>query len=199
MNWPPRVAQEQRLRQVADRLARQPDAVDLRYERASLLRALGRFEPAKQDYLDIIRRVPDHFGALNDFGTLLFENGYRSAARTAYREAVRRHPANAIGHVNLANLLLADGDLVAAREHYEIVLAIDPAERHAHRGLADALARARHHRDAAYRGGCITTLPYRGAQAPVPILLLVSAFDGNIPTGGLLDDRVFLTSVVVTD
>jgi glutathione synthase/RimK-type ligase-like ATP-grasp enzyme len=203
--WLPRLTQETRLRQVTDRLARQPDALDARFERASLLRALGQFEPAKQEYLDVLRRAPHHFGALNDLGTLLFERGFRSAARTAYRQAVLHHPANPIGHINLANLLLAAGELVAAQAHYEVALRIDPDDTHANRGIANLLAQAgdhagaARHRDKTYRGKFITTLPYRGAQAPVPILLLVSASDGNIPTGQLLDDRVFLTSVLVAE
>jgi Tetratricopeptide repeat len=203
--WLPRLAQESRLRHATGRLAREPDAVDARFERASLLRALGQFEPAKQEYLDILSRAPSHFGALNDLGTLLFEHGFRSAGRTAYLQAVRHHPANSMGHVNLANLLLAAGEPAAAREHYEAALEIDPEDAHAHRGIANLLAQtgdhadATRHRDKAYRGRFITTLPYRGAQAPVPILLLVCAADGNIPTGHLLDDRVFLTSVLVAE
>lgn len=203
--WLPRLTQEARLRRATDRLAGQPDDIDLRFERASLLRALGRFEPAKQEYLDLLRRVPSHFGALNDLGTLLFEHGFGSAARLTYAEAVRHHPDNPIAHVNLANLLVAAGELVAAREHYEAALRIDPDHPHAHRGMANVLAhigdhaRAGRHRDAAYRGRFITTLPYRGTQPPLPILLLVSALDGNVPTRQFLDDRVFLTSVVVAE
>jgi glutathione synthase/RimK-type ligase-like ATP-grasp enzyme len=45
----------------------------------------------------------------------------------------------------------------------------------------------------------VSTLPYRGTQPPVPLLLLVSSGDGNIPTASFLDDRIFLTSVVVAD
>ena len=60
-------------------------------------------------------------------------------------------------------------------------------------------AGAGRHRDKGYRGRSITTLPYRGTQAPLPILLLVSALDGNIPIRQFLDDRVFLTSVVVAE
>ncbi|HXW23146.1 MAG TPA: tetratricopeptide repeat protein [Xanthobacteraceae bacterium] len=203
--WLPRLSQEERLRQITDRVAREPDAVDARFERASLLRALGEFEPAKNEYLETVRRAPGHFGALNDLGTLLFEHGFCSAARTAYGEAVRHHPSNPVGHVNLANLLLAAGEVDAARRHYEGALAIDPDDLHAHRGISNLLAQtgehadARRHRDKAYRGRSIATLPYRGARAPVPVLLLVSALDGNIPTGALLDDRVFLTSALVTE
>jgi hypothetical protein len=42
-------------------------------------------------------------------------------------------------------------------------------------------------------------LPYRGDEAPVSVLLLVSAAGGNIPASALLDDRYFKTTVLVTE
>jgi hypothetical protein len=49
------------------------------------------------------------------------------------------------------------------------------------------------------RKGFQTTLPYRGTQPPIPLLLLVSACGGNIPTASFLDNRVFLSSVCVAE
>ena len=68
------------------------------------------FEEAKRDYLELIRRRPTDFGALNDFGTLVLKAGYRDAARSLFGEAVRHHPGNPNGHVNLANLLFLTGE-----------------------------------------------------------------------------------------
>jgi len=203
--WLPRLNQEARLRQATDRLGRNPDDVALRFERASLLRALGAFEAAKQEYLDVARRMPGHLGALNDLGTMLCEAGFLSAARVAYAEAIRHHPDDPVARVNLANLLLAAGDPAAARAHYETALGVDPDHAHAHRGMAHLLAQtgdhvgADRHRDQAFRGRFMTTMPYRGAQEPLPILLLVSALDGNIPTRQFLDESVFLTSVLIAE
>ena len=45
----------------------------------------------------------------------------------------------------------------------------------------------------------MTSLPYRGSKPPVPALLLVSSGSGNIPTASFLDDRIFMTSVIVAD
>jgi Flp pilus assembly protein TadD len=87
------------------------------FERASLLRAMGAFEQAKQEYLDVVRRMPGHLGALNDLGTMLYEAGYCSAARVAYAEAVRHHPDDVVVHINLANLLLATDDPVSTKSH----------------------------------------------------------------------------------
>jgi hypothetical protein len=186
-------------------LEREPDAIEVRYERASLLRELGAFEAAKRDYLELIRRKADDFGVLNDFGTLVLNAGYGSAARSLFEEAVRRHPDNPMGRVNLANLLLMTEEYDLARTQFEAALRADPDHIHAHRGLGNLLANigeadaARRHRDLGFREDFITVLPYRGTTAPVRVLLLVSAMGGNTPTASLLDDSVFATTVLVAD
>ena len=208
--WPPRMVQEARLRELDALLTNVPeplggDAIERHVERAALLNALGRCDEARQAYLDILMQAPTHFGALNDFGTMLAATGYRTAARTVYSEAVKRHPDNPKGHVNLANLMLRSGDLALAREHYEIALRLEPEHPQAHQGLGAVLAElgdqagAAQHRREGYRNHFITTLPYRGTKPPVPLLLLVSAVGGDVPTASILDDRVFLTSVLVAD
>ncbi len=209
-NWPPRVAQEARLRQLDERLAGAGDAspsgaIEVRAERAALLNALGRSDEARQAYLDFLALAPTHFGALNDFGTLLYATGFRTAARTVYMQAVAHHPDNPMGHVNLANLMMRDGDVAAAREHYEIALRLDAGHPQAHQGLGTLLAElgdregAARHRRQGYATQFMTTLPYRGTRAPLPLLLLVSAAGGDIPTAAFLDDSVFLSTVVVAD
>jgi hypothetical protein len=204
--WPPRLAQEARLREL-DRAIEgtTPETLDTLVERAALLNALGRPADARDAYLDVLRRAPDHFGALNDFGALLVATGFRSAARTVYAQAVGHHPDNPKGHVNLANLLLRDGELAAARGHFENALRLDPGHPQAHQGLGAVLAElgdregATRHRRAGYAKHCVTTLPYRGTTPPVPVLLLVSAEGGDIPTASFLDDRVFLVSAVMAE
>jgi hypothetical protein len=186
-------------------IAQAPDAIAPRYERASLLREQGAFEAAKRDYLELLRLKPDHFGALNDLGTLLLKAGFKDAARTAYSEAVARHPDNPMGHVNLANLLYLIDEEAQARFHYEAALKLDPEHVHAHRGMANILlglgdeAAARRHRDQGFKKDCLTTLPYFGEQAAISVLLLVSAVGGNIPTEPILDNRIFRSTVVVTE
>lgn len=186
-------------------LERAPDDHAARFERASLLREQGLFEEAKADYLELLRRKPDHAGALNDFGTLVLKAGYREAARSLFGAAVRHHPDNPNGHVNLANLLLLLGEHGAAQNHFEAALRLDPGHIHAHRGISNLLAErgddvnARRHRDLGFTGHAVTPLPYRGHGSPIRVLLLVAAVGGNIPTGTLLDDRVFQTTVLVAE
>jgi len=190
-DYAPQRSRRTRVAELDRLLQREPDAIEARYERAGLLRELGAYEDAKRDYLELIRRKPDDFGVLNDFGTLVLDAGYGSAARSLFEEAVRRHPDNPMGRVNLANLLLMMEEYDLARVHFQAALRADPGHVHAHRGLGNVLANtgdadgARRHRDLGFCGDFVTALPYRGAAAPVRVLLLVSAMGGNTPTACL--------------
>jgi lipoprotein NlpI len=206
--WAPRLAQESRLRQLEANLARPGSAggaIDTEIERAVLLGALGRRQDAQHAFIDILRRAPTHFSALNEFGTLLTEMGTIDAACRVYAEAISHHPANPMGHVNLANLLLRANKHDEARGYYEAALRIDPDYAPAHQGFGAVLsdlgdrAGALYHFQKGFRDHAISSLPYRGTKPPVALLQLVSSGGGNIPTAAFMDDCVFLTSVIVTD
>jgi len=206
--WAPRLAQESRLQRLEDSLARhrvEGEAVEPEIERAVLLGALNRRQDAQAAFIDILRRAPANFSALNEFGALLTDLGAIDAACRVYAEAIVHHPANPMGHVNLANLLLRASKHAEAREHYETALRIDPDHVQAHQGLGAVLsdigdrAGARRHFQKGFRGNAISCLPYRGTKPPVALLQLVSSGGGNIPTAAFLDDGTFLTSVVVAD
>src|SRR6266851_7350656 len=206
--WAPRLAQESRLQRLEDSLARhrvEGEAVEPEIERAVLLGALNRRQDAQAAFIDILRRVPANFSALNEFGALLTDMGAIDAACRVYAEAIVHHPANPMGHVNLANLLFRASKHAEAREHYETALRIDPNHVQAHQGLGAVLsdlgdrAGARNHFQKGFRGHAISSLPYRGTKPPVALLQLVSSGGGNIPTAAFLDDGTFLTSVIVTD
>jgi tetratricopeptide (TPR) repeat protein len=206
--WGPRLAQEARVTELEALLARQPhdgDSVDIEVERAAFLGALDRRGEAQQAFVDILRRAPTHFSALNQFGTLLAEMGAIDAACRVYSEAILHHPANPMARVNLANLLLRASRHSEAREQYETALRIDPDYAPAHQGLGAVLADigdragAQAHFRRGFRDHAVSTLPYRGSGPPVSLLQLVSSGGGNIPTAAFLDDRVFLTTVMVAD
>jgi glutamate/tyrosine decarboxylase-like PLP-dependent enzyme len=204
-DWPPQRARESALRDLSGRIASDPGAMSLRFERASLLADMGRTLEARNAYLDLLAREPSHRLALNNLGTLLHSTGYRTAARTAYAEAVARHPGDPMSHVNLGNVLHESGEFHSAREHYETALRLDPGHAEAHQGLAYVLADlddqegAQWHRRRGFEDRPVIALPYRGQGPPVSLLLLVSSLGGNIPTRNLLDDRVFQTFVVVPE
>ena len=204
-DWPPKRARESALRDLSGRIASDPGAMSLRFERACLLAEMGRTLEARNAYLDLLAREPSHRLALNNLGTLLHSTGYRTAARTAYAEAVARHPGDPMSHVNLGNVLHESGEFPSAREHYETALRLDPGHAEAHQGLAYVLAElgdqegAQWHRRKGFEDRPVIALPYRGQGPPVSLLLLVSSLGGNIPTRNLLDDRVFQTFVVVPE
>jgi tetratricopeptide (TPR) repeat protein len=206
--WAPRLAQEARLSELDALLARQSHgvaSVDLEVERAALLGALNRRGEAQQAFIELLRRAPTHFGALNQFGTLLAQIGAIDAACRVYAEAILHHPANPMARVNLANLLLRANRHDEARGHYETALQLDPDYAPAHQGLGAVLAdlgdrpSAQAHFRRGFREHAVSTLPYRGTGAPVRLLQLISSGGGNIPTASFLDDGIYLTSVVVAD
>jgi hypothetical protein len=173
-------------------------------ERARALVRQADDEGAKQAYLEVLRGDPANFFALNELGTLALAGGFRSAARTAYSQAIAHHPDNKIARVNLANVLREDRDPSAARLHYEAALAIDPDLHEAHQGMAWALTElgldgAEGHRERGFAGHALVTQPYRGSGEGVPLLLLVSARGGNIPTRLWIDDRRFTIHALYTD
>lgn len=200
MNAQHRLAQA--LAAVEARLAGEPQAIALRFERAGLLATLGQTELAKQCYLEILHLDPTHFGTLNNFGTLLYETGFCTAARTVYTQAVTCHPEQPLAHVNLANLLLYKDELAGARKHYETALRLNPGNVAAHQGLSAVFLETgeeeamRHHRELGFRGQPVKTFAYRGDTEPVPLLLLVSSMRGDIPWRRLIDDRVFLVTTL---
>jgi glutathione synthase/RimK-type ligase-like ATP-grasp enzyme len=203
--WPGYLQRVSALEGIDARLAANPDDVDAHFDRGRMLTDLGRPEEARGAYFEVIKRAPAHFGALNNLGGLLYSAGFRSAARSAYAEAVARNPDNPLGHFNLGNLLREEGELDEARAEYAAALRLAPDHAEAHRGMALILLEngaeeaAAVHQRAGFRAGAITVLPYRGQQEPVPVLLLVSAAKGNAPFQQLLDDKIFLVTVIVAD
>jgi len=207
-HWAPRLAQEARLRELDAQLAlplNREAQFPVEIERAALLGALDRKADAQGAFVDILRRHPTHFSALNEFGTLLAAQGSIDAACRVYAEAILHHPDNPMAHVNLGNLLLRANRHAEARAHYETALKADPDHAAAHQGLGAVLSDegdrngAREHFTKGFRGHAVSTLPYRGEGPPIPLLQLVSSGGGNIPTAPFLDDCVFLTTVVVAD
>ncbi len=174
-------------------------------ERARGLAARGEDEAAKLAYIDVLRRDPTHLSALDELGTLAYAGGFRSAARTAYGQAVQHHPGAKIARVNLANLLYEENDCAGAKLQYEAALRIDPDFPEAHQGMArilssagDEAAAARHwHRG--FAGHAMVSKPYRGSGTGVPLLVLVSARGGNIPTQNWINHRHFAVTAIYAE
>jgi hypothetical protein len=173
-----------------------PNTADEALKRARTLTRTGDDEGARLAYVEVVRGDPTNFYALNELGNLALAGGFRSAAKTAYAEAIKHHPANPIARVNLANVLRGDNDSAAARLHYEAALAIDAQMHEAHQGMAWVLKdidrdAAEKHLKMGFLGHALVTKPYRGAKEGIPLLLLVCARGGNIPTDLWINDRRF--------
>jgi hypothetical protein len=165
-------------------------------ERARQLTRTGNDEAARLAYMEVLRSDPTNVHALTELGNLALAGGFRSAARTAYAEAIKHHPANPVARVNLANLLRAENDSAAAKLQYEAALALDAHLHEAHQGMAWVLKdidrdAAERHLQMGFVGRAVVTKPYRGAKTGIPLLLLVCARGGNIPTDLWINDRCF--------
>jgi glutamate/tyrosine decarboxylase-like PLP-dependent enzyme len=204
-DWAPHRLRLAELQRLEAALRESPEDIALQVEHATRQAELGRVEESRDEYLAVLRQEPAHRFALNQLGTLLYGTGYRTAARTVYAEAVAQHPTDAASLINLANVLVEDGEAERARELYGTALEIDETQAAAHQGLARALSElgdqqaAEQHRRAGFAGSSVAALPYRGAKAPVNVLLLVSALGGNPPVRRFLDDRQFQTFVLTAD
>ncbi len=204
--WPQTRAEREAAIALLDaRLQEAPLSMDLALDRARLLAELDRPDEARDAYLRLVARSPDHTRALNDFGTFLMRGGFRTAARTVYERALAIEPQSALAHANFANVLFAANEYEPARQHYEAALAIDPERAEAHQGLSYALTRlgrddeAEAHRRLGFAGRALTTAPYRGAADPVDVLLCVCAGGGTLYTETFLDDRIFRVTTLVAD
>jgi hypothetical protein len=173
-------------------------------QRARAHTAVGDDSAAQAAYIEILRSDPRHLVALTELGNLALSGGFRSAARTAYLEAVKHHPGNAVARINLANVLRQENDFQGARLHYEAALALDPHLPEAHQGMAWALQevdpeRAERHWHQGFSGHSLVVKAYRGSGVAVPLLLLVSARGGNIPTQLWIDERHFAITALFTE
>jgi hypothetical protein len=171
--------------------------------RARDLLSRGEDEAAKDAYLDVLRIDPIHCDTLTELGALAHAGGHVSAAREAYRQAVRYHPDSCRAHVGYGYLLSEAGDAAAARSHYQAALATDPDLPQAHQGLARILSEtgenADEHWQKGFVGHAVVRRRYRGPGSGVPLLLLVAAVGGNVPTQQWIDDRIFAVIAVYAD
>ncbi|HVB67730.1 MAG TPA: tetratricopeptide repeat protein [Acetobacteraceae bacterium] len=181
-----------------------PGGVRHALDHARTLAGSGADEAAKGAYLEMLRRDPTQRAALLELGALCEASGHRSAARTAYAQAVRCHPDDPTARVGLGNLLSEDDDLAGACAQYRAALAADPVFPQAHQGLARALSAlgdpgAEAHWQQGFAGHAVSRRRYRGTGPGVPLLVLVAARGGNVPTRHWIDDRRFAVTAVCAD
>lgn len=163
-----------------------------------------RFREAQECYLELLRQHPGHAGAWNNLGTLLFDTGYMAAAQTAYTAATRYQPDNLSARANLGQVMLYRNDLAGAEAQFREILSRQSDHPGAHQGLATSLSRAgkemdaADHRDQGYGSHPVSRYPSWGGPSAIPVLVLSTAQEGNIPWRFLLDRQRFgFTSLAV--
>ena len=154
---------------------------------------------------DAVRRDPADPAALCELAALALRAGHRSAARIAYEQAMRCAPRNTAVRVGFGNLLLEQRDHAAALRHFAAAAAVQPGLPSAHQGLARCLAAQGHdaaaepHWRRGFAGHAIAAQRYRGPGTGIPLLLLVSVWDGNVATRRLIDDTVFAVTALYAE
>lgn len=166
--------------------------------------ASGDDPAARQCYIDVLRHDPNNTAALVELAVLAESSGHTSAARSAYARAAQLDPANAAAHTGLGNLLLRDDAPDMARRHYQAALAAVPDFAPARQGLARVLTAlgdpsTEAQWQAGFSGHAIMPQRYRGPGTGIPLLLLLSARGGNIPTRHWIDTSIFAVTAVFAD
>ena len=171
---------------------------------ARRLAARGEDEAAKQCYLDVLRCDPDNIAALVELAVLAEASGHLSAAQSAYLRATGVDPGNAAAQAGLGNLLYGENKLDAARQCHMAALAANPGFAPALQGLARVLTAlgdpaAEAYWQAGFTGHALVQQRYRGQGTGIPLLLLVAARGGNIPTQHWIDTGIFAVTAVFAD
>ena len=190
---------------IDDLIREQPNDIGLRFGRACALEDLGRIDDALAAYVEVLGREPTHFGALTNLGSLLLERGRSADARAYLVAAATLYPADPMAQVNLAQLHADSGDFDAALAAYASALQAKPDFLHAHLGLARVYTSlgedeaVRRHLDCAFAEPKAWNYPYRGTAPPLQVLLLVSAFGGDMVTNLFFDDALVQKAVLLAD
>lgn len=196
---------EAALADIDGRLRQFPQAPELCIERGRVLELLGRNAEAVQTYVAVLQFAPGHTDALCALGRQSLAAGNRVAARTLLSNAVSGAPANAAALADLACVQLLDDDVHGAKCLYERSLDLDPELPAAHDGLSQVLplledhVGAERHRAAALRRRPLRIDAYAGEGRPIYVLALSTAANGNIPTDGYFDNRIFLLASLNVD
>jgi tetratricopeptide (TPR) repeat protein len=201
----PRNSREAALRDLEERLQREPDLLDLQVERARFLIELERYEEAKQAYLAVLVKAPAHVVALNNLAALLHLMGSHGTALKLNRAVLALEPDNFKARLNLAQNLRKGGELGEARDQYEIILRLEPDLEEAHLGLAYVLRYLRQD-DAAWAHWRKATGKHPSTQFPVgeenglPLIIFLTApCGGNAPIARLLDKKAFVALDLIPD
>ncbi|MCA8955353.1 MAG: tetratricopeptide repeat protein [Planctomycetes bacterium] len=151
------------IREAKELLATKPDNRDARLILANSYYTIGKWEEAKQQADELVKRFPAHPGGHIVLGDLAFEHfklhrqklnqkgadttdatmqkvaGARESARNSYSEAIRLDPERLIAHYKLGDLCAWNGETKQALAHYRAALLLDPNAPVSHSWVASSL------------------------------------------------------------
>jgi glutathione synthase/RimK-type ligase-like ATP-grasp enzyme len=157
----------------------------------------GDVASAKELYLRLLLRDRYHHDAMLGLAEVFVAVADFASANVVLTQAVARHATSSAARSALGGVLLELDDLDGARDAFTASLRLNPVQRKAWAGLGVVSERAGDFANAdrawreAFHDGDPAISTYRGQGAPVRVLLLRSAVDGNIPLTAVLDDRIF--------
>jgi glutathione synthase/RimK-type ligase-like ATP-grasp enzyme len=166
-------------------------------ERGRQFLNVGQLAQAREAYLGVLLADRYHPEAMLGLGEVFVAGEDFASARVVFARMVERHPDSLAAQSALGSVLIEIGDLAGARDAFAAALRIDPVHRKAWCGLGVVFERAGdpaaadHAWRQAFRDGGPAISAYRGDAAPVRVLLLWSAIDGNVPIKNIFDNRIF--------
>lgn len=120
-------------------MAAQPLSEVELYRQAQRTQHEGDLESAKAQYLELLRRSPDHADALHCLGNIDARQGRLDDAERLIRQAIRLDPLKATFINSLGNLMKARQRLDEAAALYEQAIALEPGFALAHSNLGEVL------------------------------------------------------------
>ncbi|MBV8085068.1 MAG: tetratricopeptide repeat protein, partial [Chloroflexi bacterium] len=168
------------------------------------LRAVNRTDEAIAHYNQALQLRPGHAEALNNLGNTYLELHAYDKALECYQAALQSKPDYAVACSNLGIALQELDRWDEAGVFLERALTLDPTNVPAHQGIA--LLRFREGREEEVQRHAavgfarrVESYPYLGASDPVRVLVLQSAFGGNMRTESWLYPAVYEKSIVTVD
>jgi len=103
-----------------------PNLPALHNNLGNVLKKLGKFDKAKQQYIKALELDPDSATAHNNLANILIKQNLTEEATRHYREAIRIRPEYTDAHYNLGLVLAKQEKTQETREHLEAILRWDP-------------------------------------------------------------------------
>jgi tetratricopeptide (TPR) repeat protein len=116
--------------------------IDLEFQYANALRAVGQVRASIPVYRNALAAQPDNVDRLNNLGVALKEDGQFDQAAEIFQQVVQRQPQNAGAWTNLGSTLKELGRLEPAIDAHRHAIAVQADLHQAHCNLANALQAA---------------------------------------------------------